>query len=87
MQINVAHVNIQGQNCLICEANAKDHTDSTRSTLLAQLTAAARAQNLRVEKSALAFSEHGRLQFYGSRDLVGFLANNSLPRWTHKLTI
>lgn len=87
MKVNIAHINIQDQDCLICDANAKDYTDSTRDTLLAQLTAAAHAQNLRVDKSALAFNEYGRLKFYGSADLVAFLANNGLPRWTHTLII
>ncbi|QFP75787.1 hypothetical protein [Deinococcus sp. AJ005] len=87
MQINIAHINIQGQSCLICDAESPNHNDNARSVLLAQLVAAARAKNLRVDKSALAFTEHGRLKFYGSTDLVGFLVNNGLPRWTHALTV
>jgi len=87
MRFNIAHVNIQGQNCLICEADARDGTDRSRSAVLAQLVAAARAKNLRVDKSALAYSEHGRLKFYGTTDLVAYLANNGLPNWTHTLTI
>ncbi|MDR6221292.1 hypothetical protein [Deinococcus soli (ex Cha et al. 2016)] len=87
MNFNIAHVNIQGQNCLICEANAQDGTDRSRSAVLARLVAAARAKNLRVDKSALAYTEYGRLKFYGTPDLVKFLANNGLPNWTHTLTL
>ncbi|CAM3556000.1 hypothetical protein [Deinococcus frigens] len=87
MQINIAHINIQGQSCLICDAESTGHNDSARSVLLTQLVAAARAQNLRVDKSALAFTEYGRQKFCGSTDLVGFLVNNGLPRWTHTLTV
>jgi len=49
------------------------------------LTAQARAANLAVDKSALAYMENGRLNFYGAPDLVRFLSNNGLPRWTHRL--
>jgi hypothetical protein len=87
MKIKVAHVNIQGHNCLICDANARDGTDRARNALLVQLVAAARANNLRVEKSALVYSEHGHPKSIGTPDLVNYLANNGLPRWTHTLTI
>lgn len=87
MQFNIAHINIQGQHCLICGADAPEGTDRARNAVLAQLVAAARAKNLRVDKSALAYSEHGRLKFYGTPDLVKYLASNGLPIWTHTLTI
>ena len=87
MQINIAHLNIQGQSCLVCDANARDNTDTARSRLLARLVAAARTQNLRVDQSALAYSEYDRLKFYGTPDLVDHLANNMPPSWTHTLSI
>lgn len=87
MKINVAHVNIQGLSCLICDADHQSRTQTGRNALLGQLTAEARAQNLRVDKSALAFRENGQLMFFGTPDLVRFLSNNGLPRWTHVLTL
>lgn len=87
MKINIAHVNVQGQNCLVCEADHQTHTDAGRDQLLAQLVVEARGNGLRVDKAALAFAEHGRIKFYGASDLVGFLANNGLPRWTHTLAV
>ncbi len=86
MSINVAHVNIQGHNCLICDADATSRLDSDRSRLLSQLVARARASGLRVDLAALAFTQHGRITFYGERSLTQFLANRGLPRWTHTLS-
>lgn len=87
MQINLAHVRIQGINCAIFDANARVSTDSERAKVLADLTARARRAGLRVEKAALAFSEAGRLRFYGTRDLVDYLAKGAGVNWTHTLDV
>ena len=85
MSVQIAHFREQGLNCLICEADASSRLNADRARLLAQLTAQARAANLAVDKSALAYMEFGRLNFYGAPDLVRFLSNKGLPRWTHTL--
>ncbi len=87
VKINLAHVRIQGINCAIFDANARVGTDSERARVLADLTARARLTGLRVEKSALAFSEAGSLRFYGTRDLVNYLAKQPFVRWTYTLDI
>lgn len=87
MQINFAHVQDQGINFAVFEADSTDRTRAGRAETLARLTAAARRLGLRVEKSALAFMESGRVQFYGTPDLVDYLASGGVPSWTHTLTI
>ncbi len=85
--INFAHVLIQNVNCCIFEADATSPTREARASLLVDLTHRARRSGLRVEKSALAFAESGRVNFFGADDLVRFLANNGLPTWTHTLAV
>lgn len=87
MQINFAHIRHQGINFAVFEADARVGTDGERTRLLGELTYEARRLGLRVEKSALAFVESGRLQFWGTPDLVRFLANTGLPGWTHVMTV
>ena len=87
MQINLAHLHIQGIDVAVFDANARNDTDRDRAALLASLTAKAQASRLRVQKSALAYVHHGSLRYYGTPDLVQFLANNGLPRWTHTVSL
>lgn len=85
--IRMAHLQDQGINFAVFDANAADNTDATRAEILADLTTRARAEGLRVEKSALAYG-HGRgLRFYGTPDLVRYLARIPGIRWTHTLTV
>lgn len=83
--VNLAHVRIQGVNCAIFDADATSRTSSARSSLLSRLTLAARHAGLRIEKSALAYADSDRLNFFGSRDLVQYLADAGLPDWTHTI--
>ena len=62
-------------------------TTNNNDKLLAQLTSQARASGLKVDKSALAYKQHGRLKFYGTKDLVQYLSNSGLPQWTHTIDI
>ncbi len=56
--------------------------------VLADLTRKAIFQyNLAVDKSALAFTEFGDLKFFGTPDLVQFLSNNGVPKWTHEIDV
>ena len=85
-KIPLAHLNIQGVNCVIFDADARVPTNQSRNALLTQLTARAQAAGLAVAKGALAFSQGGRIAFYGDHDLVRYLSNNpSAPRWTHEI--
>lgn len=92
MRINFAHLRERSTtggdiNFIVFEANATSGTDSGRSEVLHDLTMRARRQGLRVDQSALAYSEHGRIRFYGSRNLVDYLAKRGVPRWTHSMDV
>lgn len=87
MRVNFAHLNHQGINFAVFDADAGSGSDAARSQLLGALTIEARRLGLRVDKSALAFARGGRVEFYGTRDLVQFLSNLGVPRWTHVMTI
>ncbi len=92
MQIHVAHIRERAQsggwlNCCVFDARSTSGNTTDNSHLLAQLTVAARAANLRVDHAVLAFVSAGRLQFFGSSSLVQLLAKRGLPSWTHTLTV
>ena len=87
MLINFAHLRAQNIDFAVFDADAVGGTDAARNKLLAQLTDAARARGLRIQKSALAFAENGQLKFFGTPDLVEYLVNNPFIEWTHTLTI
>lgn len=92
MTINFAHLRDRSTNggyinFAVFEADANNRSNQGRALLLQQLTEAARQQNLRIDKTALAFSENGQIKFYGSTDLVNYLANSGVPRWTHQLDV
>lgn len=86
MKVNFAHLREQGINFAVFDADATIKDDSHRSQLLSELTFRARNSGLRIEKSALAFKEFGRVKFYGTPDLVNFLSRNFYGiRWTHSI--
>jgi hypothetical protein len=90
VRVNFAHVQHPAQsggsiNFVVFDARSTSGTQSGNSELLGQLTMRARANQLRVDQSALAFMEHGQLKFFGDKPLVSFLSQNGLPRWTPHL--
>lgn len=62
-------------------------TTGDNAAVLHQLTQAARGAGLKVDQSALAFSSGGRVQFYGDKNLVSYLAKSWVPNWTHTLDV
>ena len=92
MRVKFAHLRERAQsggwvNFAVFDARSSSGTSTDNSHLLAQLAARARASNLRVDQAALAFSNGGRTQFFGSRPLVEFLSRNGLPGWTHHIEV
>lgn len=87
MQIEMAHLRDQGIDFAVFNADATNHSESGRQTLLTQLVAVARRNHLKVDKAALAFDEFGRIQFFGTPDLVRYLASRGVPHWTHTLDV
>jgi hypothetical protein len=92
MQINFAHLRERSTtggwiNFAVFEASSTSGGDSANAQALAQLTSKARLAGFRVDQSALAFMENGRVKFYGARNLVDYLARGWYPNWTHTMTV
>lgn len=88
MNISLAHVNIQGINCIVFDADAPERTDAARKRVLADLTGRARSAGLAVEKRALRFGSGTRTMFFGDPDLVRYLQKNGWAlRSTHSLKV
>jgi len=92
MRINFAHLRERSTtggwiDFAVFDAKPNSHRDEDRDALLYELTIAARQNGLKVDKAALAYRENGRNMFYGAGDLVNYLSNNGVPRWTHYLDI
>jgi hypothetical protein len=90
MRINCAHIRhpaaVGGYiDFAVFDARSTSGTQSGNAEVLARLTMRAREQGLKIDQSALAFSEGGQVRFYGSSHLVEFLSNSGVPRWTHYL--
>jgi hypothetical protein len=87
MTIRVAHLHTQGIDFAVFDADVRSRSNADRADLLAELSCAARRQGLKIDKAALAFSELGRTKFYGTPDLVKYLASNGINHWTHTLRL
>jgi hypothetical protein len=87
MRIEMAHVRDQGIDFAVFNADASSHDRAARRALLHQLVVKARRNRLKVDKAALAFAEHGQINFFGEPDLVQYLASRGLPSWTHTLEV
>ena len=87
MTIRLAHLREQGINLAVFQADARVPTDAARSSLLQELTRRGRAR-LKIDKAALQFVECGQLRFFGTPDLVDFLASaGGVHTWTHELAV
>jgi hypothetical protein len=91
MKVNFAHLRERAQaggwiNFAVFDARSSSGTSADNSKLLAQLTVRAR-DTLRVDQAALAFTNAGRLQFFGSPPLVEYLSRSGLPGWTHHIEV
>ena len=92
MKINLAHIRERSTSggwidFAVFEAKSTSGSDSDNDTLLTRLTATARASGLKIDQSALAYSQNGRIQFYGTKNLVDYLSNSGLPQWTHEIDV
>jgi hypothetical protein len=92
MKINLAHIRERSTtggwiDFAVFDAKSTSGSDSGNATLLSQLTAKARGSGLKIDQSALAFSENGHIKFYGTKNLVDYLANHGLPQWTHQIDV
>lgn len=90
MKINVAHLRERSTSggwidFAVFDARSRSGNNSDNSELLAQLTAQARVAGLKIDQSALAYSQNGRIKFYGSKNLVDYLSRKGIPHWTHEI--
>lgn len=90
MQINVAHIREQSVSggpvdYAVFDARSVSGSDHDNAELLARLTIKARAANLNVDQSALAFVANGQIRFYGTPTLVTHLSSHGVPIWTHTI--
>ena len=90
MKINMAHIRERSTSggwidFAVFDAKSTSGGNSGNQVLLDQLTVSARAAGLKVDQSALAFRRGRQIQFFGSKNLVNYLSENGLPRWTHKI--
>jgi len=90
MRINYAHMRERSTSggwidFAVFDARSSSGTDSANSEVLARLTTKARASGQKIDQSALAFQEAGRIKFFGDRKLVEYLSKVGLPSWTHTI--
>jgi hypothetical protein len=90
MKINVAHLRERSTSggwidFAVFDAKSHSGSKSDNDALLQELTIKARLSGLKIDQSALAYSQNGRLKFYGSNNLVDYLSSHGVPSWTHKI--
>ncbi len=87
MQILCASFNYLGTDFIVFDADHPSRLDSERAQLLTRLRTVATTCGFKTDLAALAFRENDQNRFYGSPELVEFLAKTGLPGWTHRLTL
>jgi hypothetical protein len=92
MRINFAHIRERSTtggyiDFAVFDANANSGRNEDRADLLQALTLEARRLGLKVDISALIYSEHGQIKTYGAQTLVDYLAKSGIPQWTHYIDI
>lgn len=92
MQIKFAHLREPSTNggwidFAVFEARSNTGGDPDNSRALQELTVKAKMAGHKVDQSALAFTEHGRLKFFGSKPLVEHLSRSWRGGWTHTMDV
>jgi hypothetical protein len=92
VKVSFAHLRVPARsggsiNFAVFDARSSSGSREENSRLLAQLTAQARASNLRVDQSALAYTAGGRVQFFGNPNLVDYLSKAGVHGWTHSIDV
>lgn len=92
MKVPVAHFWLPGDRgqkiqCAVFGFSPHDKSNSGLSKALNQLTRAAMQEGLAIHKSALVYEQHNEERYFGTQDLVEYLANNGVPPWTNNLEI
>lgn len=92
MKVNFAHIRERSTsggwiNFAVFEARSTSGNSYDNEKLLIQLTTKARMANLRVDQSALAYSQNGQIKFFGSKNLVNYLSKNGMPNLNKSMNI
>lgn len=87
MTLNFAHCRDQAIDFVVFDADARTHLNADREELLRNLTVRVRLNGLSIDKSALAYRKGSRMEYCGTPDLVRYLAQSGLPRWTHSMSV
>lgn len=92
MKINFAHIRERSTSggsidFAVFEARTTSGSEADNAQVLADLTAKARLAGRKIDQSALAFTQNGRLMFYGTKNLVDYLSKRGLPQWTHSISV
>lgn len=90
MKINFAHLREPSTSggwvdFAVFDARSTSGSDTANAKVLADLTIRTRHAGHKVDQSALAFTQNGRVMFHGTPNLVDYLSKSGLPRWTHTL--
>lgn len=90
MTIRFAHLREQSTsggwiNFAVFEARSAAGSAAANAEVLSRLTGKARLSGLKVDQSALAFMNNGKITFYGNPNLVEYLSHRGVPRWTHTI--
>ena len=92
MRIKIAHrrersVSGGWVNFAVFDARSNSGSNFDNAALLQSLTSRARASGLRVDQSALMYTESGRVKFYGTSPLVDYLSKRGVQIWTHSIDV
>lgn len=92
MRVNFAHIRESSTSggwidFAVFDAKSTTSSDADNEELLYQLTARAIASGLKIDQSALAYNENGRVKFYGTPNLVKYLSRSGVPQWTHSVDV
>ena len=72
----------------VFHANATNGSDIERAEILEDLTTRARlGMRLKIDASALVFTEGGRTRTYGDHFVIDYLSKRGVPRPTHYIDV
>lgn len=89
MQIQFAHLRERSTSggWINFAVFAAKSTNNDNPGLLSRLTAKVRAAGYAVDQSALAYTEFGRITYYGDKNLVAYLSKRGVSHWTHSMEV
>lgn len=91
MEINIAQIRERSisrgwTDFVVFEVPSGQYSDIELYDLLLELTGKAQASGIRVDRSALTYSD-SEVKYYGDRSLVNYLSRMGIPQWTNQMTV